>query len=311
MVADLRGPFAHVGHMTIGTGHTGARVDALRPQFELRVLGLEDGRARLLVAVVEERPALDELGLVPVSLDLFDLQAFAPRESQWHLRRAVILHVTLTADIRAHLVSARIGVGVVGSGPVALSPLDDGSQRRHGGVGRGQRLDAANEPGSGDPQRHRLGVMTIHTAHGVGLPRLVEHGADLLIALLVGLVQTLHRIAVPELAIQRHDRGVAVQTGARLRFREALRRLLILQHVGVAASVSVVDGERVAEEHALEPGIALDLLLWHGLVPAMPAEACFRRPGRALVAVVLGGPVLAPDGRIGRVVIDLDHPHEG
>jgi hypothetical protein len=104
---------------------------------------------------------------------------------------------------------------------------------------------------------------------------------------------------------------MAVQAGAGLRLRDALGVLLVDQHVGVAAPVAVVERERVAEEHALEPRVALDLLLGQRLTAAVPAEAGAGGLGGEVVAVELLRPVHAPQRRVGRVLGDLDHPEVG
>ena len=64
VVADLQRALALVGHVAIGAGHARARVDALVPHLELRVLRLEHRRAGVGV-----RPVL-EAALVVVSQDL-------------------------------------------------------------------------------------------------------------------------------------------------------------------------------------------------------------------------------------------------
>jgi hypothetical protein len=46
VVGNLGGPFPHVGHVAVGTGDAAAGVDALAPQFEFRMLGLQDLRPR-------------------------------------------------------------------------------------------------------------------------------------------------------------------------------------------------------------------------------------------------------------------------
>ena len=69
----LSAPDALVGHVAVGAGHAGARVDALVPHLELGVLGLERRRAGLGV-----RPVL-EADLVVVGEDLLDLEALGPR----------------------------------------------------------------------------------------------------------------------------------------------------------------------------------------------------------------------------------------
>jgi hypothetical protein len=43
VIADLDRTDAHVGHVAVSAGHTGAGMDALMPQFELRMLGFEHG----------------------------------------------------------------------------------------------------------------------------------------------------------------------------------------------------------------------------------------------------------------------------
>ena len=48
-------PCSLVGHVAVGAAHAAPGVDALAPQFELRVLGLVDQGARLAVLVVVER----------------------------------------------------------------------------------------------------------------------------------------------------------------------------------------------------------------------------------------------------------------
>src|SRR6185369_4654856 len=69
----------------------------------------------------------------------------------------------------------------------------------------------------------------------------------------------------------------------------------------------------VAGEDAPEPGVAVDLLLRGAGVAgaeAAPAVLGRRGQGRLEVAVVLSGPVLAPDLRVHRVLGHLDQAHE-
>jgi hypothetical protein len=119
-----------------------------------------------------------------------------------------------------------------------------------------------------------------------------------------------HGVAVTHLAVERHDRRVTVQTGTGLRLLQAPRRLLIGQHVGVTAPVPVVDGERVSQEHALEPGIAFDLLLRQRLAAAVSAEARAGGECGALITVVLARPVDTPRRWIGVVFSHFHQPHE-
>ena len=108
MVADLERAFALVGHVTIGAGHAGARVDALVPHFKFRMLRFEHRRAG-----VRMRPVL-ELLLVVVGQDVLDLQPVRPRIDQTFLRSLeVIFHVTLAADEAAHLLPRGVAIHVV------------------------------------------------------------------------------------------------------------------------------------------------------------------------------------------------------
>src|SRR5262249_20606060 len=174
-----------------------------------------------------------------------------------------------------------------------------------------QRLDAADEAGPGHAHAHRLRVVTVDAADRVEVARVVELLGKLLVGQLVGLLETLHDVAAAELAVDRDDRGVAMEARARLRLGQPLGRLLIGQHEGVAAPVAVVDREGVAEEHPLEPGVALDLLLGKGLAARVAAVLGMGHERRAEVAVVLRWPVLAPLGGIGVVLVDLDDAHVG
>ena len=54
---------------------------------------------------------------------------------------------------------------------------------------------------------------------------------------------------------------MTVQAGAGLRLGLPFRLLLVDEHVGVTPTIPIVDGEGIAAEHALQPGVALDLLL--------------------------------------------------
>ena len=102
-----------------------------------------------------------------------------------------------------------------------------------------------------------------------------------------------------------------MQAGPGLRLGLAFRLFLVDEHEGVAAPVAVVDGERVAAEHALQPRVALDFLLRQRLAAAMAAETRARRLGRAQIRVVLPGEVDAPFGRIRGVFGDFDQPNVG
>src|ERR1051326_1336984 len=134
VVTDLERAFALVSHMAVRAGPARARVNALIPQLEFRVLRLEDGRARVRV-----RPIL-ELRLVVVRLDLLDLYSLGPRVDQPLLGPfEIIFDVALPADVRAHFLARRVPVDVVVLH--ALRSL--------------QRLDALDEAGTRNPELHR------------------------------------------------------------------------------------------------------------------------------------------------------------
>ncbi len=119
-------------------------------------------------------------------------------------------------------------------------------------------------------------------------------------------LEPLEHIAAAQPAVGRNHRGVTLQAGARLRpLGDALGLLLILQHVGVAAAVAIVDGERVAGEHPGEPRERRRLLCRQRL---RPAESRLRRLRGALVVVVFARPVHAPRRRVGGLFADLDQP---
>src|SRR5690606_38668215 len=160
---------------------------------------------------------------------------------------------------------------------------------------------ALDEAGPGDAQRHRLGIVAVDAAHRMRVTAFVELLTQILITVLIALFEPGHRIAAAELAIERHDRGMTMQAGSRLRLAQALGRLLVREHVGMTPAVAVVDRERVAEEHAFQPRIALDLLLRQRLAAAVAPEPRLGGERGPEVAVVLGGPVAPPDRRkIGR-----------
>ena len=113
VVADLEGAFALIGHVAVGAGHAGTRVDALIPHFEFRMLRFEHRSARVGVGPVFE------LRLVVVSLNLFDLESFGPRIDKPLFRPLeIIFDVTLAADISAHLLPRRLLVDII-----VLNPL--------------------------------------------------------------------------------------------------------------------------------------------------------------------------------------------
>src|SRR4029453_3196451 len=108
--------------MAVGARPGGSCMHALAPELEFRMLRLEYRSFGLRVLVVEEPGAVGKFGLVPEFLLVTRAQSLAPRKSKRHLRRAVVLDVALTADVRAHLGARSIRVRIVGLRLVALAP---------------------------------------------------------------------------------------------------------------------------------------------------------------------------------------------
>src|SRR5262245_50132748 len=241
--------------------------------------------------------------LVVVDLDLLDLEAVRPRVGH-NLARPfeVVLDVTLATDERAHLLASGVPIWIVARDPLL-------------GL---ERLDAGDEARARDADAHRLRVVAVHARHRMldeklslfvlRLARLPErHARDLLEPLL--------HVALADEPVEGEVRGVAVQAGPRLlALGHAPGLLLVEERVVMAAPVAVVEREGVTREDALEPGIALELLLgWSGIAPpdTSPPVLRRRRQRRLQVRVVLEGPVLGPDLRIRGVLGHLDHPDEG
>ena len=260
-------------------------------------------------------------------LDLLDLQALVPGEEQRHLRPAVVLDVALAADERAHLL-ARCRRRWDRTGARGRD-LRQRSMLWMCGVGSallGERADAEQEPRARHAQLHRLRIVAVDAAHGVGalgvrelelvppatgfdepvfdhlgVRRRVRHRAE--------RREALEDVAAAQPAVGRDHRRVAVQAIARLRHaRHALGLLLIGQHVRVAAPIAIVDRERVAREQPLQPRIAVDLLVGQRLGTAVLRAADVRR---AAVSVVLARPVHSPRRRVGRLLVDLDQAQVG
>ena len=197
VVGNLGGAVAHIRHVAVGTGHPGPRVDALRPQFKLGVLGFEDFGAALGVLVIIETRSVGQLHIVPEFLGVLDLQSVAPREGQRKGAAAVIFDVTLRAHKRPHLGARGHRVGIVGPVAARLAPAFDRRQVRHRRVRRGETLDPVDKSGTRHAQLHRFGVVAVHTGNRMRAAfHLVQHGVQLLVRNLVGLIETGHGVAV-------------------------------------------------------------------------------------------------------------------
>src|SRR5437762_1426418 len=98
MVAQARILVGRLRHVAVGARHAGSRVNALAPQFELGMLGLESRRARVFVGPVAEAD------LVVIGLDLLDLEALRPgKDKSLFGALEVVLDMALTAHEGAHL----------------------------------------------------------------------------------------------------------------------------------------------------------------------------------------------------------------
>lgn len=114
--------------------------------------------------------------------------------------------------------------------------------------------------------------MTIYTAHRVSAPRVLKRrrraagdwirGAgsdDLREGFAIGKpaesLEPLEDISTPQSSVRWNHGRVALEARTWLwPLRDTLGVLLVLEHVRVAATVAIVDGERVACEHARQPG---------------------------------------------------------
>jgi hypothetical protein len=85
---------------------------------------------------------------------------------------------------------------------------------------------------------------------------------------------------------------------------DALGVILVVQHVGMAAGLAVVEREGIAGPHGSEPRIGIEFLLGNGIAAAVARPLIIHS---AHVAVVLSRPVLPPDGRVDRVFAHFDH----
>ena len=136
------------------------------------------------------------------------------------------------------------------------------------------------------------------------------------------MLEALDQIAVPRLLVRHIDGRMTVDAGTGLlELLDTLGERLVLEHVRVSALRSEVHRERVAGPHRLQPRILLEARLRHRRAGIFLAgrsgqrlAAAVARPllvHRSQIRVVLHREVLAPDGRIARVVGDLHDAEEG
>ncbi len=101
---------------------------------------------------------------------------------------------------------------------------------------------------------------------------------------------------------------MAVEAGSALRaLRDALRDLLVEEHVGMAPRLAVVEAEGIAGVEAAEPRVLVEFALGHR---TRSAVLRVRNVDRQAIGVELRGPIDTPTHRIGRHLVDLDAPDE-
>ena len=252
----LHRAFALVGHVAVGARDAGARVDALAPHLELRVLRLEHLGAGLGVLPVVEAMAVVERERVVVRFDLLDLAARCPTgrtassSARSSTRRGTGRRRTSASPAAARRRSDRTASlrspcrqrsMLAGAAPARRSSASasmprDEARPRHAQLhrlrdrgSRRSRRDArrrrARNAASCRPQTgfvgaglHDLGVRVRSTSSLPSASKPAEH------------------VAAAEAAVGRDHRRVAVQARARLRpLGHAPGLLLVLEHVGVAA----------------------------------------------------------------------------
>src|SRR5439155_22402871 len=167
-------------------------------------------------------------------------------------------------------------------------------------------------------QCHRLRIMAVQTGHGVLDQRLalvVLHVPGFLVRHAGNQHEAFRHVTLAGEAVQRQVRGVTLQAGARLLpLRHPAGLLLVEEGVGVAAAVSIVDGERVTGEDPPEPRLLVELLLGEATIARAESPATVpgrRRKRRLEVSVVLERPVLSPYLWVRGLFAHLDQPDEG
>ena len=119
----------------------------------------------------------------------------------------------------------------------------------------------------------------------------------------VDLLEALDDVAVAGLLVGEIGRGMAVQAGAGLLHHLLTQGvLLVLEHVGVAALLAEVRGERIALPHGPEADVLVDLRPRHDRARI----GLGRRTRHRLAAAVLGP--LHVDGLEIELVVQREHP---
>ena len=320
VVADLDRAFAPIRHMAVCARHSAARMDALAPHLEFRMLRLERLGPGLGMFPVEEPVAVGELVVVVGGLDLVHRQPVVPRVEKRRLGAAVVFDVALAAHEGTHLLARCGSVRVVGFCSVAGAPSSDRRQVRDGGRGNGERADAVEKARAGDAQLHRLRIVAVdardRVLHQPGC-RFVRHGAYFLESSLQLVIavrahqcigQRTGRSRLEPCAAVRHDvRSVALDAGAGLAKGQlyAAGLALICKHVLMAAPRAIVDRKGVPGENRLQAGVLHQLVDGHRSRPPS-AVGCARPLGGAPIAVVLAREIPAPLGGIRNLFGQVD-----
>ena len=112
--------------------------------------------------------------------------------------------------------------GIVGLSLAPGAPAIDGRQVRDRRVRGCEIWIPCDESRTRNPELHGLWIVAVGAGDRMRVTGIVQLLAEILVRELVAFRETLGRIALPELAIERHHRGMAVQTRAGLRLREPL-----------------------------------------------------------------------------------------
>ena len=294
VVADFVRADPLVRHVAIGARDARPRVDALAPEFKFRVLGFEGG-----CPGVRMDPVLMAHFIV-VGQDVLHFISLGPGKNQALFGPfKVILDMTLSAYVAAHLLAGRVAVHVIVVDALAAF----------------QRANAFHERRAGDPELQRLRVMAIDTGNRMGhfFPGFgVGQGIE--------FFETLGQISVPGFFVRLIHGGVAIKAGAGLRFGLPAGKGLVFEHVGMAALLAEIDGEGITGPHLFQARIFLQLGLGHyrtriGVGGGARPRVAAAIPGADLVhglevGVVLEGKVLAPDRRVNCVIGQVHHPEK-
>src|SRR6188474_1499445 len=113
VVRDLHRALALIRHVAVRARDAAARVNALAPCLELRMLRLQEVGARFSMGPVVKDVPVRKLVPIVVALDLLDSKSVVPWIEERRLWAAVVLDMALAADERAHLLPRGVDVRIV------------------------------------------------------------------------------------------------------------------------------------------------------------------------------------------------------